>query len=97
MGDRSLHACQVNTAPAAPSPHPAPLPCALGRWIAARKRYCRSVEAKLAQRAQLRLQARALQAWLEARDAALARQAQLRAAVRRMAHLKLFHAFAGGP
>lgn len=40
-------------------------------------------------------QARALVGWMEVKEAADARQAQLRAAVRRMAYLKLHHAFAG--
>lgn len=37
-----------------------------------------------------------VQAWLEFKDQQQARQAQLRTAVRRMAYLKLYHAFAGG-
>lgn len=65
------------------------------RWIAARKKYCRHVEAKLVQRSNLRLQARVLAAWTEWQERQAAVQAALRAAVRRMSFLKLYHAFAG--
>lgn len=53
------------------------------------------MEAKLAQRSNLRLQARALAAWTERRERQAAVQAALRAVVRRMSFLKLYHAFAG--
>ncbi|KAL4431049.1 hypothetical protein ABPG75_006305 [Micractinium tetrahymenae] len=63
------------------------------RWFAARKNYCRHVEAKLAQRGNLRLQVRVLAAWTEWQERQAAVQAALRAAVRRMSFLKLYHAF----
>ena len=65
------------------------------RAYAARQRYCRHVEAKLQQRAALRLQGRVLAGWLEWYEAQQARQAQLRAAVRRMAFVRLYHTFSG--
>lgn len=70
-----------------------PSPCSA---YTARQRYCRHVEAKLQQRAALRLQGRALAGWLEWQEAQQARQAQLRAAVRRMAFVRLYHSFSGG-
>jgi hypothetical protein len=65
------------------------------RWIAARKHYCRHVEAKLQQRADLRVVGRALQAWAEHTERQRAVQARLRAAVRRMYLVRLYHTFTG--
>lgn len=79
--------------PTHPPPHPRTTPTC--RWITARKKYCRHVEAKLVQRSNLRLQARALVAWTEWQEQQAALQAALRAAVRRMSYVKLYHAFAG--
>eukprot|EP00887_Chlorella_sp_A99_P005659 scaffold1.g5659.t1 len=64
------------------------------RWIVGRKRYCRRVEAKLAERANLRLQGRAMEAWVEHVQARGVARSRLRAAVRRMSFLKLHNAFA---
>ena len=69
--------------------------CPFCRWIAARRRYCRHVEAKLQQRSSLRLQSRVLAGWMEWREQQAAVQARLRTAVRRMYLLKLHHAFVG--
>lgn len=72
---------------------PSPPPCSCS-WIATRKRYCRRVEAKLGERASLRLLGRAWEAWLAFQDERALARDRLRSAVRRMSYLKLWHAFA---
>ncbi|GAB4817699.1 hypothetical protein N2152v2_004745 [Parachlorella kessleri] len=63
------------------------------RGIAARKRYCRHVVAKLQQRVDNRLSSRALEAWLDRYQEQKARQQRLWMAVRRMAFMKMHSAF----